>query len=266
MGGSFKQNDNPDRPATVSTFRLDDGEVTNLRFVKFKTAWDNGWRPAAGSGKHSHLRAGAGLLTMDGASETGWSTGWAIYVDLGEATRTGSDDVYATWGTEVRPVNFVNFYEAYAFCIWDGGFLPSAAEWSYASSGGAEQRAFPWGATVPGTNSTYAIYGCWYRTPTGTCANVINIAPVGATNGYPALFGQFDLAGNVAELVLGGLTTAGACDDCLELAVAPGGFADQVRGGAFNSDASALRNDATPPSVSRTTRSAEIGFRCARPP
>jgi hypothetical protein len=45
---------------------------------------------------------------------------------------------------EKRAINYVTWYDAYAFCIWDGGFLPSEAEWNYAAAGGAEQRVFPW--------------------------------------------------------------------------------------------------------------------------
>jgi formylglycine-generating enzyme required for sulfatase activity len=30
---------------------------------------------------------------------------------------------------ENLPINCVNWWESYAFCIWDGGFLPSEAEW-----------------------------------------------------------------------------------------------------------------------------------------
>jgi formylglycine-generating enzyme len=36
---------------------------------------------------------------------------------------------------ENLPINCINWYEAYAFCIWDGGFLPSDAESEYAAAG-----------------------------------------------------------------------------------------------------------------------------------
>ena len=48
-------------------------------------------------------------------------------------------------------MNCVNWFEAYAFCIWDGGFLPSDTEWEYAAAGGSLQREYPWGSTAPGT-------------------------------------------------------------------------------------------------------------------
>src|SRR5580692_2585075 len=60
--------------ATVSSFRLDKYEVTVGRFRTFVTSWIAGWRPAPGSGKHTHLNGGLGLSDADspGAYELGW--------------------------------------------------------------------------------------------------------------------------------------------------------------------------------------------------
>ena len=59
-------------------------------------------------------------------------------------------DSYATWtntagSQENLPINCVNWCEAYAFCIWDGGFLPSEAEWEYAAAGGSSAARVPVG-------------------------------------------------------------------------------------------------------------------------
>src|SRR5208337_5313332 len=74
---------------------------------------------------------------------------------------------HSTWtpspGTQENlPVGCVTWYEAYAFCIWDGGFLPSGAEWEYAAAGVSQQREYPWGSTAPGTGNQYAIYNSQY--------------------------------------------------------------------------------------------------------
>ena len=52
---------------------------------------------------------------------------------------------YQTWldtpGTpteEDYPINCIDWYEAFAFCIWDGGYLPTEAEWGYAAAGGQQ--------------------------------------------------------------------------------------------------------------------------------
>src|SRR5580658_814553 len=49
-------------PATVSNFRLDKYEVTVGRFRQFVNAWNGGWKPLGGSGKHTHLNGGRGLV------------------------------------------------------------------------------------------------------------------------------------------------------------------------------------------------------------
>ena len=56
------------------------------------------------------------------------------------------DEKFKTWtdvpgDNEARPINCITWWEALAFCIWDGGFLPSAAEWNYAAAGGSDLAA-----------------------------------------------------------------------------------------------------------------------------
>ena len=131
-------------PATVSDFRLDKYPVTLGRFRQFVNAWNSGsgYVPPAGSGKHTHLNGGRGLANS-GAPRT-YETGWVasdddkiaptaanLLCDPGsDSLALPDDDVWtdAPGTHENRPINCVNWYEAYAFCIWDGGFLPSEAD------------------------------------------------------------------------------------------------------------------------------------------
>src|SRR6201999_4137350 len=99
-------------------------------------------------------------------------------------TNLTCDPTASTWtgGDDSRPMNCVTWFESYAFCIWDGGFLPSEAEWEYASSGGKDYRLYPWGNTDPGLQNQYAIYGCDFPDggqpgvdAAGTCNSLTNI-------------------------------------------------------------------------------------------
>ncbi|MDP8999315.1 MAG: formylglycine-generating enzyme family protein [Myxococcota bacterium] len=246
QGGSIPTAD----PATVSDFRLDNYAVTVGRFRRFVAATIAGLPPpAARAGIHTHLNGGMGLENSanPGTFEAGWDPAWTIpttATDWGAELTSQCDSTgqYPTWtatsgANENRPINCVNWYEAYAFCIWDGGFLPSATETEYAAAGGTSQRKYPWGTTDPGgltsIGSTidpsqairYAIFGddsgnCFY--PTGTtapCTGSANIAPVGTATLGVGRWGQFDLAGNVGAWSLDWdhFPLANPCVNCANL-------------------------------------------------
>lgn len=261
-------------PATVSGFRLDKYEVTVGRFRQFVGAWKggSGYVPPAGSGKHAHLNGGRGLANSGapGTYETGWVAADDSNIELTN-TKLGPAPE-ATWtnseGTQENlPINFVNWYEAYAFCIWDGGFLPSESEWEYAAAGGSQQRKYPWGATPPGTGSQYAIYGDLYVSggPWVPGANVAvsNIARVGTATQGAGVWGQLDLSGNVNEWNLDEFVHyVEPCADCAYLSR---GGQRVVKGGDYGLAESYLLPRSrlgNPP----TTRNGVIGFRCARIP
>jgi formylglycine-generating enzyme required for sulfatase activity len=254
-------------PAAVSSFRLDKYDVTVGRFRQFVAAWNAGWRPSQGSGRHAHLNGGRGLVNVGpaGGDETGWQMADNANVAPTD-DNLACDPKYATWtpGVSTRenlPINCVNWWEAMAFCNWDRGFLPSEAEWEYAAAGGDQQREYPWGMTDPGSSNQYAIYSCDY--PTGspaTCSNdVSNIAPVGTAALGAGRWLQVELVGNVYQWILDSQSAYVACTDCAYLTEA----LPVVRGGSFNLDVSTL----VPPlrdGYSPDVRDYIIGFRCAR--
>jgi sulfatase modifying factor 1 len=265
-------------PATISSFRLDKFEATVGRFRQFVSAWVGGWRPAPGSGKHTHLNNGAGL---NNGTESGWNPAWesvgtGVTKPLFPSTSDAWNDTLAcyqtTWtpvvgANETLPVTCTAFQEAYAFCIWDGGFLPTDAEWNYAASGGAEQRVYPWGSQVPTDASSLAVYApC---APNTSCVNPAMQARVGSLPAGNGKYGQADLAGNMIERVLDLYygATVSPCIDCANIDYTFGldPLVMSVRGGSYIYDASYLFSSADWVAW-YSDRDNYDGFRCARSP
>jgi formylglycine-generating enzyme required for sulfatase activity len=255
-------------PATISNFRLDKYLVTVGRYRQFVAAFNGGWVPSAGSGKHAYL-TGGGLAATAGGTEAGWDASWngTAYLHPTNSTLTGGsycDGAHATWtasatgGRENLPINCVNWYDAYAFCIWDGGFLPSEAEWEYAAAGGAEQRQYPWGTTAAGTMNQYAIYGAYYT------ANSTGLAPVGTAASGAGRWGQLDLAGEIWEWNLDWKQTyVSPCMDCVNLTKATYRI---VRGDNFGGSVGNLVPTVRGGDIAPEGRDSNFGFRCSRAP
>ena len=281
VGGTFDRSydgvsvsfTNPNFPATVSSFRLDAYEATVGRFRMFVSAVVGGWRPDAGSGKHAYLNGGSGLANVGvdaGVSEAGWSMTWNS--DLDSSAASWNSDLAACPGTtwtpsaasgagslEHRPINCVTWYEAYAFCIWDGGFLPSDAEWNYAASGGDEQRVYPW-SSPPSSTTIDCAHANYLNTPACSTGpdDVGSESPAG-----DGKYGQADLAGNVSEWTLDSYAPyVTPCSDCSNVAPL---ISPVTRGGSFQTKAAALVTSyrtMNPPMV----RDGSVGVRCARSP
>jgi len=269
-GGTFRRSfdggNYPDAsyPAIVSNFKLDVYEVTVGRFRRFVAGYP-GNLPAAGAGKNP-----------SNAADPGWTTAWNASMPASQAALTAAvkcgrsigNTGGETWtdspaANEHQPINCVTWFEAYAFCIWDGGRLATEAEWNYAAAGGGGadgQRVYPWSSppaslTVDDTYVVYCGASCNFTREVGSRS------PKG--NGK---WGHADLGGNVWEWVQDwyAATYPLPCIDCARLnATQNRGF----RGGSFrdfpssNYVSASFRSNGAP-----NSRADYVGVRCARAP
>ncbi|MFZ5896539.1 MAG: formylglycine-generating enzyme family protein [Myxococcota bacterium] len=222
----------PEHNATVSDFYMDTFEVTVGRFRQFYIVYDNVRQFAANSGANPHIAG------------SGWQTAWNSLLPanqgaLSTAVQCGAQQ---TWPqtpngatTENRPMNCVTWYEAAAFCAWDGGRLPTEAEWEYAAAGATANRLYPWGATAPdGTLANYIGY-----------ASRASTIQVGSFPSGRGVFGQYDLGGSMEEWQLDYGSTAwyggppgNPCNNCANLTAASTRI---TRGGSWETSAGLLR-------------------------
>jgi len=257
-GGSFFLGALASYPATVDSFCLDKYEVTVGRFREFLENYDN-WEPVAGAGEH---RAGAG---------SGWQLTWdkgeelpANAAEFANALECGDEQSHPTWRSsasesgDVLPQNCMNWYEAFAFCIWDGGRLATEAEWEYAASGGAEERLYAWGEQEPDESS--ATFDCCGDGSCETCS-ATDLLAVGSKPSGNGRWGHSDLSGSMNEWVFDGYspTFSYPCDNC----AAPPNTYHIQHGGSWLGSAPSLRVTARP-LAAPTARSDALGARCVR--
>jgi len=256
----------PERVAVLPSFLLDRYEVTVGRFRK----------------------AVAGGFT-GGGSQPSLNDG-----PLGASTVDPNDVSLCTWSTaplgrEEFPVNCVTQQTARAFCVFDGGDLPTEAEWEYAASvaGRGHKTHFPWGdgtALPPSCSdvvynrrqvaSSASLPACPLYGPSAVTFADHDGGDVTPGPGP----GVVDLGGNVNEWAID--TFAGLGANCWLAApqTSPACTAPPSAAGPpiIPADSSSLRGgfwEALPNNllaVSRDARlgeqiSTDTGFRCARP-
>lgn len=289
-GGKYNRFNDPKYPATVSPFIMDTFEVTAGRFRAWVDATQGNLRASApkdGSGQHPKIpgsgwrsdwnallpaskseidkmlgvTAGAeGCQVGGNLDDFGALTWWTPEVDQRVKARNARNQRALDENTQAaldrKPLNCVPWYVLFAFCVWDGGRLPTDAEWGFAAAGGEEQRPFPW-ATALKTNElirindddrlsleptwaagnklvTAALYDggenslllykfTWGGKEAGKYDNALHIAPVGRKAAGNGKWGHADLAGGVYEWTLdrGPVKppkNGATCADCADVA------------------------------------------------
>ena len=238
--------------ATIATFALDRFEVTVGRFKNYVNA--NVGAPKKDSGAHPLIPA------------SGWeSPAWDKSIDTaGLAKNVQCGAGFYSWdsssGNDKLPMDCLTWFEAFAFCAWDGGRLPTAAEWQYAAAGGTEARAYPWGSS-PEPDRDHAVYGCTGDgSGVGDCA-FTDILPAGSKVLGVGKYGQLDVAGSMSEWTLDWLYAfPPTCDNCANVSF---GSARGAYGGDWAVDAGSITGTSAE-GDSPDSRAAGVGFRCAR--
>jgi len=234
--------------------------VTVGRYRAFVDRVVEGWRPIAGAGAHPKI------------ADSGWRAEWDNQLPSSreEFTNNLKCILYkSTWAdqasgqSEAYPLNCANWYEAFAFCIWDGARLPTEAEWEYAAAGGDENRTYPWGETLPDCSLVHMADCAEGEDPNPQTTPFVSVGsrPAGAGR-----FAHRDLAGSLWEWTFDSYSDywyAGPGANCRDCAsVAPGPRVD--RGGSFyESDAKSFRGSYRGKDFPQN-RADWLGFRCAR--
>jgi formylglycine-generating enzyme required for sulfatase activity len=252
-------------PATVSRFLLDRFEVTVGRFRKFVAAYP-GSKPGTGAGAHPLI------------ARSGWDAAWDSSLPADAAalkTAVKCNSTYQTWtdaaaANEHLPMNCLSWYVAFAFCAWDGGRLPTEAEWNYAAAGGGGadgQREYPWSKPPSSTtiDSTYAVHDCMGDGVMPQSCALSDIQAVGSRSPGDGRWGQADLAGNMWEWVLDWYKDPYASQECNDCANLASTSSRVFRGGSFGDGASYLLSSARV-YVGPSSSSDSVGARCARTP
>lgn len=245
-------------PAKVSSFKLDLYEVTVSRFRSFVTAAGT-WAfqstpPPAGAGANTSIPVG---------TNTGWDLSWNTHLTTSLADMDAKLKVCVSprWTTtaqqqETFAIDCLTWYDAFAFCAWDGGRLPTENELQYAAGGGTEYRYYPWSA--PPTDQTrtcsYDDNGCGGPFAAGS-------QPLGAGR-----WGQRNLVGGVREWTLDAWKTPYRYQDCslADCTDMVAGASRIVRSGDTSYAAAPMLEDRSWRLPDQ--RTTNLGVRCARNP
>ncbi|TKC09944.1 formylglycine-generating enzyme family protein [Pedobacter polaris] len=216
MGGDNAQasaDELPKHEVTVSSFWMDEHEVTNAQFAQFvkatgyittaeqKPDWEELKKqlpPGTPKPADSLLVPSSLVFTppthLVELNDYGQWWSWVPGASWKHPNGKGSGIA----GTENYPVIQVSWDDAMAYCKWVGKRLPTEAEWEYAARGGLKNNIYPWGNESINTGKPKA--NSWdgsFPDKNTKRDGYVNLAPVKSfdPNGYKL----YDMAGNVWE-------------------------------------------------------------------
>jgi len=150
--------------------------------------------------------------------------------------------------------------DAENYCAFRGGRLPTEDEWTFAAAG-SNARRYPWGDT-----GAVCRRGAWGLTE-GPCGfGFVGPELAGAHPDGASPEGVYDLAGNVAEWVVGPQGLQGRPPPGTSQRRRPEDGTGLVRGGSFATSLATSLRTWRAQKVAPATRSAEIGGRCVHEP
>lgn len=204
-GGHFLMGDDnghfpeegPVHGVTVDGFFMMTHEVTNAEFASFveKTGYLTTAETVVGP---EGQPPGSGVFVPPPADQPAdGPQAWWKFID-GASWRHPEGPQSNLDNLETHPVVHVSYADAFEYCRWRGGTLPTEAEWEYAARGGLVRQTFVWGNNF--SIGTQVMANTWTGNfPRGNNAadGWAKTAPVGRypKNGY----GLYDMAGNVWE-------------------------------------------------------------------
>lgn len=216
MGGDSlwgRPDEFPHHRVTISSFYMDEHEVTNRQFQAFveatnyvttaerKPDWEELKKqvPPGTPKPPEEMLVAASLVfqATDGPVSLNNPTIWWSWVP-GADWRHPEGPGSSIDGKEDYPVVHVSWEDALAYAHWAGKRLPTEAEWEYAARGGREADVYPWGNELIHEGAVKA--NSWDgRFPYENTSKdgYKRAAPV--KQYAPNNYGLYDMAGNVWE-------------------------------------------------------------------
>ena len=211
-GDQAKQDELPKHKVFVSSFWMDETEVTNDQFKRFvdetgyvttaekSIEWEDIKKivPPGTPKPHDSLLAPSSLIFFETKTEnlSDFTQWWKLKRNANWRQPFGQNSSIDGKGN--HPVVHISWDDAQAYCKWAGKRLPTEAEFEYASRGGVENTLYSWGNEPVDRGDLKAnVWEGKFPTNNKIKDEFYYTAPVKSYK--PNKYGLYDIAGNVWE-------------------------------------------------------------------